>query len=115
MAVDPIQSDLAPFAWGLDHPSPGVVAITLSGELDLATVPQLEDALSDAEAAAGRMVVIDLRPLEFMDLAGARSILAADRRVRRNGRELHVVAGPRARRLFRLAGFDGLSILDDSP
>jgi anti-anti-sigma factor len=112
MAVNSIQRETATLWWEVEETSPGVVALSVSGELDLATVPQLEGALMDVEAMPVRMIVIDLRPLEFIDLAGARSILAADGRARAAGRALHVVAGPRAERLFTLAQLDGLSLLD---
>ena len=112
MAVNSIQRETATLWWEVGETSPGVVALTVSGELDLATVPQLEGALMDVEAMPVRMIVIDLRPLEFIDLAGARCILAADERANAAGRALHVVAGPRAERLFTLAQLDGLSLLD---
>jgi anti-sigma B factor antagonist len=112
MAVNSIQRETATLWWEVEETSPGVVALTVSGELDLATARRLEGALMDVEATPLRMIVIDLRPLEFIDLAGARSILAADERARAAGRALHVVAGPRAERLFTLAQLDGLSLLD---
>lgn len=112
MAIDSIPREVPQFRSHVGRPSPGVATVTVSGELDMATVPQLEDALSDAESVAERVVVIDLRGLDFIDLSGVRSIVSADRRVRRTDRELHVIAGPRAERLFALAGLDGLSVLD---
>ena len=112
MAVDTIQREAAPLWWEVEQTSPGVVALSIFGELDLATVPQLEGALMDVEAMPARMIVIDLRPLEFIDLAGARCIVAADERARAAGHALHVLAGPRAERLFTLAQLDGLSLLD---
>jgi anti-anti-sigma regulatory factor len=59
-----------------------------------------------------RVTVVDLRPLDFLDLAGARCLLAADARARDRGGELHVLSGPRAERLFSLARIDCLSVLD---
>lgn len=112
MAVDPVQTQVAPLTWEASSPSPGVVVIELHGELDLATVPDLELAFMDVEARDERVVVVDLRPLEFIDLAGARCLMAADARAHRSGRTLHLLAGPRAERLFALAGLDGLSVLD---
>ena len=112
MAVDPIQAQGAHLRCECSTPSPGVALIALHGELDMATVPDLELAFMDAEATDDPVIVVDLRPLEFLDLAGARSLLAADGRARRSGRTLHVVAGPKAERLFALAQLDGLSVLD---
>ena len=113
MAVNPVQRETAPLWWEVVTTSPGVVAVTAFGELDLATAPQLDVALMDVEAMPVRIIVIDLRPLEFIDLAGARCVMAADERARAEGRALHVLAGPRAERLFSLAQIDGLSVLDE--
>lgn len=112
MAVDPVQTQIAPLHWRTTSPSPGVVVLALRGELDLATVPDLELAFMEVEARGERVVVVDLRPLDFLDLAGARCLVAADARARRTGSTLHLLAGPRAERLFALAGLDGLSVLD---
>jgi anti-anti-sigma factor len=112
MAVNPIDAQLPALRWAPSNPSPGVVLLTLWGELDLATVPDLELAFMNVDAMAERVVVVDLRPLDFLDLAGARCLMAADARARDRGRELHLLSGPRAERLFALAGLDGLSVLD---
>ncbi len=53
-----------------DH---GNSRLTLRGELDLATVPRLEQALAEA----GDDVVLDLRGLTFMDSTGVRVLLEA--------------------------------------
>ena len=111
--MNPLARETASLWWDITSTSPGVVAVTAFGELDLATVPRLDAALMDAEAMPARMIVIDHRPLEFIDLAGARCIVAADERARAAGRALHVLAGERAERLFSLANLDGLSVLDD--
>jgi len=49
------------------------------GELDLATAPELEEALVSA-IEAGDEVVLDLRELEFMDSSGVRVLVVAHTR-----------------------------------
>jgi anti-sigma B factor antagonist len=49
--------------------------IVLSGELDVASAPVLEEALADACSAGAREVVLDMSGLEFMDSTGLRAIL----------------------------------------
>ena len=49
--------------------------IVLSGELDVASAPVLEEALADASSAGAREVVLDMSRLEFMDSTGLRAIL----------------------------------------
>ena len=47
--------------------------VTLRGELDLGTAPQLEQALAEADGD----VLLDLRGLTFMDSTGVRLLLEA--------------------------------------
>lgn len=66
--------------------------VTVTGEMDIATVPQLDAALRLAEAGSAS-VVLDLRGLEFMDSSAAHLLLAADRRLSQAGGRLVVVRG----------------------
>jgi anti-sigma B factor antagonist len=62
------------------HRDGEAVVLRLRGELDIATVPRLEDALEAALADAPQELKIDLRPLGFLDSSGLRQfILLADR------------------------------------
>jgi anti-anti-sigma factor len=82
-------------------------ALELFGELDLATAATLEDELKSAEASGAQAIVLDLSGLTFMDSTGLRTILDADRRLRRIGRRLCLVRGPRSvDRVFTLTGAD---------
>jgi anti-sigma B factor antagonist len=89
-------------------------ALELFGELDLATTGLLEEELRAAEDSPAPSIVLDLSGLTFMDSTGLRSVLVADRRLRRSGRRLCLVRGPRAvDRVFTLTGADrGLDFLD---
>lgn len=83
----------------------GVVRLTPSGDLDLATVPILERAceevLGDDDA---KMIVVDLTELEFMDSTGLHLLLRVSAACRDADR-LRVVNGPRAvARLLDLSG-----------
>jgi anti-anti-sigma factor len=58
----------------------GRARLTLAGELDIATVPRFEDAVEAMLAQEPRELVVDLRPLAFLDSSGLRQfILLADR------------------------------------
>ena len=88
----------------VDHPL-GVV-LTLRGELDLATVPLLQEHLDRAVRGRGT-VVIDLSGLRFIDSSGLRVLVRAERQLRASGGRLVLVRGPRAgRRVFELTGLD---------
>ncbi len=82
------------------------VRVTLRGELDIATAPRLHDALCEAHAQAST-VVLDLRRLEFSDCCGARVMIAADQRIRRDGGRLLIVRAPaEVQWFFTLIGLD---------
>jgi anti-sigma B factor antagonist len=49
--------------------------IVLTGELDVASAPVLEEALTDACDSGAREVVLDMSGLEFMDSTGLRAII----------------------------------------
>jgi anti-sigma B factor antagonist len=88
--------------------------VRVAGELDLATVPQLERSLGKPQLQA-RLVVLDLRELAFMDSAGVHAIVNASIRARHVGGRLVLLRGPaNVDRVFRLAGSSGdLEIRED--
>ncbi len=69
------------------------------GELDFGTAPDLDAVLTKQ---SGR-VVVDLRKLSFIDLAGLRVLLDADARSRQDGMNVRFIPGPMVRRLFEVA------------
>jgi anti-anti-sigma factor len=93
-----------------------VARVTVAGELDIATAPELERALR-RPAVDPAVVFLDLRELEFMDSSGLHVILAADRRVRSAGGQLVIVRGPaQVDRLLALVGIDcQLELVDQPP
>jgi len=93
------------------------ISVTLSGDLDLATAPRLDDALR-LRSRPGGLVVVDLRRLEFIDCAGARLLIEADRRIRRAGGRMLVVRsgeGEESAWFLDLLGRDGLLELCERP
>jgi anti-anti-sigma factor len=90
--------------------------VRAAGELDIATAPQLEQTLRQAEARA-RRVVLDLRELTFMDSCGLHAIVDASIRARAAGNRLVLVRGPsQVDRLIVLSkAADVLEIVDLDP
>jgi anti-anti-sigma factor len=89
------------------------VVIAPTGEIDLATVDALAQAVAAAREEAAS-IVLDLRDVTFMDSAGLRLVLEASR----GGAGFAVVRGPReVQRLFDLVGLDEgrLTMLDQPP
>jgi anti-sigma B factor antagonist len=82
------------------------VVVRPVGELDLAAVQAVEEALGPLEEEFSE-VVIDLRAVEFLDSTGLRVILAADARSRSDGFNLRIIKGThQVRRLLSLTGMD---------
>jgi anti-anti-sigma factor len=69
----------------------GLAVVVVVGELDLATAPQLSQALTDL-AEPGRVILVDLSDTEFMDCAGLAPLLAACERQRELGGDLFLEA-----------------------
>jgi anti-sigma B factor antagonist len=79
--------------------------VYVGGELDIATTPQLERALSQSQA---RLVVLDLRELAFIDSCGVHAIVDAGIRARKAGGRLVLVRVPASvDRLLTLTGSSG--------
>jgi anti-sigma B factor antagonist len=90
----------------------GVASIALRGELDLATVPDLEGHLAPFESNGVSAIMLDLRELTFIDSVALQSLVRARERAETNGQRLILVgARPTARRLLELTGTEYL--LDD--
>ena len=97
---------------GLSRSAGGLLA-RIAGDLDLETEPALAEVLESvrrqALASAATEVVIDLRPVAFLDTAGARQLVVAHQRCADDGLVLRVVANQRAVvLLMRMAGIDEL-------
>jgi anti-anti-sigma factor len=96
----------------LTEPSPRGPTLVLTGELDMATLPRLEDAVAAARAGGNGRMVVDLRSLRFMDSMGLEFLIRLNADT-----ELIIVRGPRAvHRLFDVMHMDSmLTIVDEPP
>lgn len=84
------------------HVGLGVCEVSVAGELDVATAPDLRAALGQAMVGCQR-VTIDLAGLQFCDCRGMSVLLAAARTAKAEGAEIHLRAVPPAlARLLRL-------------
>ena len=67
--------------------------ISVSGELDLASSPALEEELERVAKSDATVIVVDLAELEFMDSTGLSVLVRAHQRAEENGRRLGLVNG----------------------
>jgi anti-anti-sigma factor len=92
--------------------------VALRGELDLLTVSKVAEVLDGLELTADgvRHVVLDLRGLTFMDIAGLRELIKQNEFARSNHHNLAVVRGTDAiNRLLELTGVQDQLVLVDDP
>jgi anti-anti-sigma factor len=92
----------------------GVRVVAVSGELDLDTMGELNEALAVGNGFA--TTVVDLRGLTFIDSSGVSGLLAAARRARDVGERLVCVPGShQIQRVFELTGVDTVLEWVDRP
>ena len=90
--------------------------IAPAGELDIATTPALEQAIAEATATPGTVLVLDLRELTFMDSTGLRTLAQTNARAEEDGFELKIWRGSRQiERVLEISGLGALLPLEDAP
>ncbi len=92
------------------------VHIAPRGELDIATTPELEQALTEATAEPVAEIVLDLRELTFMDSTGLRALAQANSGAGERGVALSIIRGPRQiERVLEISGLGTMLPLVDAP
>ena len=92
------------------------VRIAPSGELDVATAPELVQAIEDATGEPGVALVLDLRDLTFMDSTGLRALAETNARADSDGFSLTIVRGSQQiDRVLEISGLGTMLPLVDAP
>lgn len=87
--------------------------LAVSGELDLASCPTLEEAITRAGGPA--VLVLDLRSVDFMDSSGLAVLVRAHQRTLDAGQRFGVINGSaQVQRLLTLTGVDERIAVADS-
>jgi anti-sigma B factor antagonist len=88
--------------------------ISVSGELDLASSPALQQELDRTFDSELELLIIDLRELEFMDSTGLSVLVKAHQRAEESGLRFALVRGPQqVERLLTMTGVaERLTIVD---
>lgn len=105
-----------PFAIDVDERDDRTV-ITPSGELDMASAPELEQTIMP-RLEGGSWVVLDLRSLDFIDSSGLRVVVGAHRSAEEHGGRFTCVRGApgsTVHRIVEIAGIDGVIEMVDDP
>ena len=83
----------------------GLPVIAVVGEIDVATAPQLREALHQVIAQGHPTVVLDLLGVTFLDSTALGVLVGGLKRCRELGGELHVVVtDARIKKIFEITG-----------
>jgi anti-anti-sigma factor len=102
----------APFAVSATQLDDGVRVVSVRGELDLSTAPDLEGRLEEATADGDGSVLIDLSACEFIDSTGIAMIVRAWRQLDRgaggkgSGRVVICSDNEQVRRVLKITGLE---------
>ncbi|WP_280426357.1 STAS domain-containing protein [Nocardia carnea] len=89
----------------------GTTVVTVHGEVDMASAPQLQAALEDAQRG-GNPLVVDMSEVGFLGSAGLSVLLVTTEAAGAAG--LRVVASDAVRRPIELTGLDKMLAVYDS-
>src|SRR3954470_866211 len=107
-----------PFEVATDENESGVSIITIRGELDMSTAPELEGSLQAVTSSGRRSVLIDLTNCEFIDSTGLALIVQAwqrlDAEAEGEGRLVLCCPNSQVRRLLDITGVENSISLHDS-
>jgi anti-anti-sigma factor len=94
----------------------GETVVVLSGELDMATAPDLATVLDSVMEDGHEQVVIDLSALSFLDSSGIAVLVTSQHQLIEKKRHLVVrAARPHAMKVFEIAGLvDFLNVETES-
>jgi anti-sigma B factor antagonist len=111
----------APFDVQSEELEDGIRAITVHGELDMSTAPELERKLEEALADEEASVMLDLSACEFIDSTGIALIVRAWQRLDRNaggegkGQLVLCCINHQVRRLLKITGVESSISLHEQP
>ncbi|GHF60776.1 anti-anti-sigma factor [Amycolatopsis bartoniae] len=92
-------------------PEPDVVVLSVAGDLDMLTSPQLSESLQKLLERSPRRIVVDLTKVDFLGSAGLAALVTAHERVE-SRESLRIVASAReTQRAFQMTGLDELLAL----
>jgi len=86
-----------------------VPTVTVVGEIDVTTAPELRSALLGLATAAEPTVIVDLRSVTFLDSTALGVLVGTHKQCRELGGELRlVVSEPRILKIFEITGLTEL-------
>jgi anti-sigma B factor antagonist len=102
-----IRGEDGEFHVGTQRVSPDMLIVEPRGQADIHTAPALREALSEAIESGGKVVVVDLSGVTFVDSMTLGVLLGAVKRLRQRGGELRIIVDdPHVRRVFEITLLD---------
>lgn len=96
--------NLEPFSITSEERGDGAY-LRVRGEIDIATVPALDEGLRVAQSNGYSGIVVDLEQVTFIDASGLRSLLRAAEQARRSDKSFETVGTPRVvQRVLQITG-----------
>lgn len=97
--------------------SPGVVELSVHGEIDIATAPVLHRAILDAiDEHRPTLLRVDVAAVPFMDSTGLGALIAGRNHAHQRGTHLAILRPvDRVRRVLEVTGLHGLLGCDGTP
>lgn len=83
----------------------GVLTLALEGRLDTNTAPELEKEISADLTADVQSLILDLKDLEYISSAGLRVLLAAQKRMNKQGNMVVKNVNDMIMDVFEVTGF----------
>ena len=95
--------------------SDGTYVVSVTGELDLYSAPQLHSELTSLQPRQVRSVIVDLTECEFIDSTALGVLAQANKRLSTSDVRFSLVAADRnIRRIFEVTGFDRMLTIHPS-
>jgi len=86
-----------------------VSVMAVTGRVDSATAPELENSLKKLVEAEKTQIVLDLKNVEYMSSAGLRAMVSTLKAVKRVNGDLRLACpSPRVEEVLRLAGLTSI-------
>ena len=103
------------FELGLERVN-GHAVVTLRGELDLATAPQLQTALTELVTEGQRQIYLEMRHLAFIDSTGLNVIVGAVKELQAAGGTLVLRSPtPATYKVLQITGLAEVLAIEDPP
>jgi anti-sigma B factor antagonist len=94
----------------------GVFTVSVAGEVDLATAPELKEALAEIAGAGATGVLVDLSKATFIDSTTLGVLMGAVRRIRPAGGEVVIAChDTNIRKIFEITLLDRVFRIFETP